>query len=56
MGLRGAGSPGSQMVTDGALGLSVHVTQKLGISRASVFSVVGSRWGVGGREMRTLLR
>ena len=33
------------MVVDSALGLGVHVAQKLGISRASVCSVIGSPRG-----------
>lgn len=37
----GAGSPGSQVVVDGALGLGVHVTQKLGISGTSVARSLG---------------
>jgi len=44
------------MIVDGALGLGVHVTQKLGVSRASVSSVIGLPWGDVGGEMCTWLR
>ena len=43
----GADSLGSQMIVDGALGLGVHVTQKLCISRASVMSC---HWETGGEK------
>jgi hypothetical protein len=46
----GADSPDSQMIVDGALGLGVHVTQKLCISRASVSGVMSCHWETGGER------
>jgi D-arabinose 1-dehydrogenase-like Zn-dependent alcohol dehydrogenase len=52
----GVGSPGSQIIVYGALGLGVHVTQKLGVSEANMFGVTESPQEDEGREARTLLR
>lgn len=41
------------MMVDSALGLGVHVTQKLGISRINVSGVNGTWQGCGERKART---
>ena len=46
----GADPPGSQMIVDGALGLGVHVTQKLCISRASVPGIMSCHRETGGEK------